>query len=225
MRRSSRSWIRAAGIGGFCLATLVPAPGASALRLEPGDIVVAELRIEGGGGGLIHVDPPTGKQRVLSSNDQAVNAGATELFDDPYDVTVTPRGRLLAAEEYDAGDPSDGGVIGVNPRNGKQELVSSNALAVNMGTRELFVDPWGVIALPGSGIVVGDYNAFGGDGGLIGVSEKTGGERVFSSNDQPVNSGSSELLTAPARIQELELRRIPVIVSRPPPAVKPRARR
>ena len=182
-----------------CVMTLAlaAAPHAGAIELEPGDIIVADIELANQGG-LIHVNPATGKQRVLSSNDQAANQGTSELFDDPYDVTVTRGGNVLAAEEYDAGDASDGGVISVNPTNGKQRLFSNNALAINSGTSEYFVDPWGVIAVPGYGIVVGDYNATG-DGALIGVDDD-GGERIFSSNDQPVNMGTTELLQAPARI-------------------------
>jgi Ca2+-binding RTX toxin-like protein len=187
-----RNWI----LAGIVALALGAAPEAGAIELRPGDIIVADLEL-GGQGGLIHVDPVTGKQRVLSSNDQPANDGTSEFFDDPYDATVARSGYVLAAEEYDAGDVSDGGVVGVSPGNGKQQVVSSNALGVNAGTSELFVDPWGVIVLPGYGIVVGDYNAFG-DGALIGVDETTGKERVFSSNDQPVNT--QDLFTSPARL-------------------------
>ncbi len=164
---------------------------AGAVTLQPGDIIVADIDLNNDGG-LILVDPATGKQTTLSTNSQPVNAGSSELLDDPYDAAVMPDGTVLAAEEYDAGDVSDGGVVGVNPKTGKQRLISNNTLAVNAGVAELFLDPWGVQYLPGTGVVVSDYNAFG-EGGLIAVNLKTRRQRVLSSNDQPVNAGTSEL--------------------------------
>jgi Ca2+-binding RTX toxin-like protein len=176
-------------------------PSASALRLRPGDIIVADIFAFGGDGGLIKVNPVTGKQVVLSTNGQPANLGTSEFMDDPYDVTVMPDGRVLAAEEYAAGGAvtGDGSIVGVNAATGKQRVVSSNAMAVNAGRSELFLDPWGVVFLPGRGIVVGDYNAFT-DGGLIGVNAATGKERVLASNDQPVNLGATELFENPARL-------------------------
>jgi Ca2+-binding RTX toxin-like protein len=183
------------------VASLSLVPSASALTLRPGDVIVADIFAFGGDGGLIKVNPATGKQTVLSTNGQSANTRTSEFMDDPYDVTVMPDGTVLAAEEYAAGGAAsgEGSVVGVNPATGKQRVVSSNEKTVNVGTSEFFIDPWGVVFLPGRGIVVGDYNAFA-DGGLIGVSPASGKERVLASNDQPVNMGTSELFFNPARL-------------------------
>ena len=109
------------------LALLGGSAEAGAATLQPGDIIVGDLDLNNDGG-LILVDPASGKQTTLSTNGQPVNAGSSEFLDDPYDATVMPDGTVLAAEEVDAGDPSDGGVVGVNPRTGKQRLISNNAL-------------------------------------------------------------------------------------------------
>lgn len=192
---------RFATIVGALLGALLLGPAsAAAAELRPGDIVVADIQAFGGDGGLILVDSQTGKQTLLSTGDQPVNSGLSEHIDDPYDVTVTPRGRLLVAEEYAPG--GDGSVVSVNPRTGKQRLISSNQQLVNAGSSELLIDPWGIVLVPGHGIVVSDYNAFGGNGGLIGIAPATGKQRVFSSNDQAANSGSSELFhTTPRLVQ------------------------
>lgn len=187
----------AATLAGLFLLTAAPVEAA---ELRPGDIVVADIQAYGGDGGLILVDPETGRQRTLSTNDQPANSGVTEHLDDPYDVTVTPHGRVLAAEEYAPG--GDGSVVSVDPKNGKQRLISSNDQPVNAGTTELLLDPWGVLFVPGHGIVVSDYNAFDFDGGLIGVDAEDGKQRVVSSNDLPVNSGISELFATTPRLAQ-----------------------
>lgn len=195
---------RAWGIGALGFAAIVftlhPPPDATALTLKPGDVVVADINAYSGDGGLIRVNPDTGKQATLSTNGQAVNSGTSEHLDDPYDVTMAPGGELLAAEEYAPGGP--GSVVAVRPATGKQRLVSSNAMAVNMGSSELLLDPWGVLFVPGQGIVVADYNNFGGVGGLVGVDGATGKQRVLSSNDQAVNSGTSELFATALRLAQ-----------------------
>ena len=180
------------------VAAALAAPAQASAALRPGDIVVADLNAFAQGG-LIKIDPATGKQTLLSSSDQPVNLGSTELIDDPYDVTVTPSGAILVADEYAFG--GTGGVVGVNPDTGKQTRISSNDQPVNMGVTELFLDPWGVAFAPGLGIVVSDYNApGGGDGRLIGVDRASGKQRVLSSDELPVNQGVSELFEQPSRV-------------------------
>lgn len=196
MTRTRLAAIAASLLGPF----LLGAASADAVELRPGDIVVADIQAYGGDGGLILVDPETGKQSTLSTNDQPANSGTSEHLDDPYDVTVTPRGKVLAAEEYAPG--GDGSIVSVDPENGKQRLISSNDQAVNSGTTELLLDPWGVLFVPGHGVVVSDYNAFGGPGGLIGINAATGKQRVASSNDLAVNSGTTELFDTTPRLAQ-----------------------
>lgn len=196
MTRKRTAAIAAILLGSFLLA----AASAGGAQLRPGDIIVADIQAYGGDGGLILVHPETGRQRTLSTNNQPANSGKSEHLDDPYDVTVTPGGRVLAAEEY--APDSDGSIVSVNPENGKQSLVSSNEQAVNAGTSELLLDPWGVLFVPGHGVVVSDYNAFGGLGGLIGINPATGKQRVVSSNDLAVNSGTTELFDTTPRLAQ-----------------------
>jgi hypothetical protein len=195
-----RSCVMRVLVAGVVSAGLMAPTAASALTLKPGDVVVADIGAYGGDGGLIRVNPDTGKQATLSTNTQPVNSGTSEHLDDPYDVTMAPRGELLAAEEYAPGGP--GSVVAVRPATGKQRLVSSNAMPVNLGSSELLLDPWGVLFVPGQGIVVADYNNFGGEGGLVGVDGGTGKQRVLSSNDQAVNSGTSELFATALRLAQ-----------------------
>jgi hypothetical protein len=179
-RRRGIAAILAASVA--ALATTGPA---GAVTLKPGDILVADLNaFSGSAGGVIKVNPRTGKQTVVSSNDQPVNA-SSQLFDEPWSLTMTRTGRILVT--------SWGleGVISVNPATGKQTLVSSNDQAVNSGD-PLLSDPSGIVLLPDGTIAVSNRSA----PSVVGINPATGKQTLISSNTQPVNSGSSEFLDA-----------------------------
>jgi sugar lactone lactonase YvrE len=157
-----------------------------------GKILVTDQAAFGGDGGIIKVNPKTGKESKLSANDQAVNA-THQLFVEPTDVTVDSSGKILVADQLAFGGP--GGIIKVNPRTGLESVLSSNDLAVN-ATHQLFASAVG-IALDRKGrILVADYSAFGGIGGVIKVDPATGQESKLSANDQPVNA-THQLFDAP----------------------------
>ena len=72
----------------FVLLTLAPA--ASGVLLRPGDIIVADRSAFGGQGGIIHVDPNSGVQTIVSSGGD---------FDDPWGVAVERSGQILVADQ------------------------------------------------------------------------------------------------------------------------------
>ena len=167
----------AAASGAIALATASPA----AAKFKPGTILVAD-----GNSGVLLVDPGTGKQRILSSNDQPVNA-SSQLFSSPSDIALSRSGRVFVTD-YSAFSDFHGGVIEIDPVTGKQKLISSNLQPVNAAS-PLFGQPDGIALLPDGRILVSDRSAFGG-GGVIAVDPKTGKQSVFSSNTQAVNAAS-----------------------------------
>jgi sugar lactone lactonase YvrE len=152
--------------------------------LPSGVILVVDRNAFGFEGGLIAVDPATGKQTVFSSNDQPVNAGS-QLFGDPRGgIAVLPSGVVLVGDSGTAAS----GLIAVEPSTGQQSIFSNDSQPVNAASAfyEIPVDP---LLTPDGALYVADQNAFG-DGGIIGVDPASGKESLVSSNDQPVNAGS-----------------------------------
>ena len=138
------------------------------LALAPnGKLLVVDDNASGDNtGALIEVNPTTGAQRVVSSN--AISS--LDLFDDPYDVAVNRRGRILVADQ-------NGNLIGVAP-NGQQSIVSNDATSPT----DLFSSPDGVM-FDRNGI-----NAIAVEDdlpGLVGVNAATGDQSLISGDASP----------------------------------------
>ena len=134
-----------------------------------------------GEGGLIAVNLKTRRQRVLSSNDQSVNAGTSELFDGSV-----PRVALRHSGELVVGTGET--VVGVTPSTGKQRLISSNDQPVNMGSSEYLSTMVAIDVGPDGTLYVLDGDFPG--GGVVGVNPATGKQRKVSANDLPVNAAA-----------------------------------
>jgi Ca2+-binding RTX toxin-like protein len=163
----------------LALALLVPA-AAQGAALKPGDLLVANYQNDvDAKRGVIKVDPQTGKMSLVSSNDQPVNQGSSELFTGPWDLLLMPNGELLV---------SDGGeqVIAVNVATGKQRLISSNTQPINSGSAYLSF-PSGIVRLPDGDLAVGSDPPVG----VVRVDPHTGKQAILSSNAQPVNVGTA----------------------------------
>lgn len=170
------------------LAQLALAASAPAATLRTGDVLVADYQaFTGNVGGIIKVNPRTGKQSVVSNNEQGINA-SSQLFEAPWSLILTPQGKLIVTDQS-AG--TAGGLISVDPATGKQTLLSSNDQPINVGTA-YYSGPSGIIRLPSGKLAVSDTGAFG-DGGVIGVNPASGKQSKLSANDQPVNTGTTEL--------------------------------
>jgi Ca2+-binding RTX toxin-like protein len=177
-----------------------------------GRIFVVDRGAFGGTGGVIAVDPTTGRQTKISANDQAVNA-TSQLFTTPAGIVVAPSGRILVVDRSAFGGP--GGVIAVDPATGKQSVFSSNDQPVNASS-QFFVDPRGGITVLRSGtVLVG--NLGGTATGVIAIDPATGRQRDFSSNAQAVNA-SSQLYEIPVGVVESVTGRVFVADQNGPPS-------
>ena len=189
--------IRGAGLGCVMLALILPAQAGAAL--VNGDLIVADARALGGGA-LIQVDPKTGAETVLSSNEMALNA-SHRLFAFPFTLTVSPAGRIFVANTENLGGTCKGGcggVIEVNPETGAESVLSSNAMAVNASS-QYFDELTGITLDPEGNIVVTSWDNAIKQGEVIEVNSVTGKEKLVAANSMPVNA-LSEYFTYPQGI-------------------------
>ncbi len=164
-----------------------------------GEIFVADpLAFGEHGGGIIAVNPVTGKESEVSTNAMPVNS-ASQYFHAPSQLAFNAAGNLLVAD-WCQWSATCGGIIEVNLQTGKQTELASNSLAVN-ATSEYFSEPV-AIAVNEAGTVIETQEAGLGTGcehgcgGLVSVDPATGKETELSANALPVNS-ESELYVEP----------------------------
>jgi hypothetical protein len=162
------------------------------IALSPsGKIYVLDEQAFDGSGGVISVNPASGKETEVSANNMAVNA-SSQFFDHPYGIRVAPNGKIMV---LDNSAFLSGGVISVDPATGKETEVAANGLPVNSAS-QLFTSVEGLAFNAKGRILVADDMAFGGSGGLISVNPANGKESLTSANSQAVNS-SSDFYDAP----------------------------
>ena len=149
------------------------------IALTPdGDVLVADEDAFGGPGGLIRVDSVTGARRTLSENSAPLGGPS---FVEPVGIAVLPSGELLVAEEDGFAD-SAGGVIRVDHETGARTAVSANG-APSGGPS--FAQPYGIALAADGTVLVADFDAFGGNGGVIRVDPVTGARTAVSAAGAP----------------------------------------
>jgi Ca2+-binding RTX toxin-like protein len=164
----------------MALACLALPATAGAVALKPGDLLVANYSdAVDGKMGVIKIDPRTGKATLVSSNQQPVNQGTSDLFNGPWDLTLMPNGELMVT------NASGGSIVGVNPVTGKQRLVSDNLQPINSSSGYLSFAT-GIVRLPDGDLAV----ANGGAESVLRIDPGNGKQTVLSSNSQPVNVGT-----------------------------------
>jgi hypothetical protein len=122
-----------------------------AITLNPGDILVTDLATQS----VIHVEPVTGAQSLVSSGGLLVN---------PFGVAVASNGDIVVA----LADPGAGSIIRVDPASGAQSVLSSGGDFNNL---------LGVAIDTNGDILVTD----GGAGTLVRVDPTTGTQTIVSS--------------------------------------------
>jgi sugar lactone lactonase YvrE len=158
-----------------------------------GEIIVGETAGLGGScpsnltcGGVVEVDPTTGKETVVSSNTMAINA-ASQYFGQVNGVAINQDGQIIVSDW--GGCVGCGKVIEVDPATGKETLLSSNTMAINQNSQFLQY-PQGLTIGPDGNIYVAEAIAFGSGGGIVKVDPATGKQTEVSSNEQAVNASS-----------------------------------
>jgi glutamate synthase domain-containing protein 3 len=142
-----------------------------------GDILVADWSAFGGTGGVIRVDPQTGARTAVSANGAPTGGPA---FQDPAGIALEADGDILVADSNAFG--GTGGVIRVDPQTGARTAVSANGAPAG---GPAFQQPSGIALGADGSILVADYFAFGGSGGVIRVDPQTGARTTLSANGAP----------------------------------------
>jgi sugar lactone lactonase YvrE len=140
-----------------CASIALAAPARSDAALVPGDLIVADA-LALGGGALIEVDPSTGAESVLSSNEMAVNS-SNPLFNYPFTLAIDAAGNILVANTGNLGGSCSGGcggVVEVNPTTGAESVLSSNAMPINAAS-QYFQQPTGITIDAQGDILVSDW--------------------------------------------------------------------
>jgi Ca2+-binding RTX toxin-like protein len=112
------------------------------------------------------------RARALCSLGWALVAAAAAPAPAP---AIDPGDVIVADPNADGGS---GALIRVDPENGRQSLISSNATSA----ADLFADPTAVALDRDGTLLVADREAFGGPGGLIGVSPDSGQQFGVATN-------------------------------------------
>ena len=159
------------------LALAAPAP--AAVRLDPGDILVAGTT-RGGNGAVFKVDPDTGRQTLVSIGG---------LLFSPTDLELAPDGRILV---MDPGSLFGGSIVAVDPdRPGgpatNQTLVSNH----DISGPDLFDTPLG-LTVSGRRIFVADA----GVPGVIAV-DRRGQQRLIASGENFASPVAIDLAPGP----------------------------
>jgi sugar lactone lactonase YvrE len=119
------------------------------------------------GGSIVAINPnkrgaPQTNQKLLSNN----QISGPDLFDTPVGIAVNSSGRIFVA---DAGVP---GVIAVDPRTGRQRLVTSG---------DNFASPWAIDIGPGPRLFVADtFGIQDRDGSIIAVNPANGDQSFIA---------------------------------------------
>ncbi|MGI8946310.1 MAG: hypothetical protein ACR2GL_08750 [Thermoleophilaceae bacterium] len=150
----------------------------SGIALAPdGSLLVADENAFDGSGAVIRVDPATGARMTVSAN--GAPAGGPS-FDQPVGIAIEADGDLLVTDEDGFG--GTGGVIRVDVATGARSTVSVNGAPAGEPD---FAQPYGSVLDPAGDLLVADFDAFGGEGGVIGVDPATGARSPVSANGVP----------------------------------------
>ncbi len=161
-----------------------------------GEILVTDPLAFGGHGGIVGVDPTTGKESEFSSNNLPVNS-SSQYFEGTGQMSVEADGNILVADWCPTS--SCGGIVRVDAATGKETLVASNSMPANSSSQ--YFNQLTDVALDGNRLVVTQEGGLGGSceggcGGVLYVDLSTGAETELSANSLAVNA-TSELFAQP----------------------------
>lgn len=170
-------------------------------RERAGSLLVTS-RFGAGDGSLLRIDPTTGVQSVVASNDLARERGQAELLYAPRGLTLAPDGSAYITVDPDVHQPRGAAIVRIDVRTGEQSLVASNALARERGGPTLLRRPAGILMKKDGELVIADTQAFDGEGGLIAMDPRTGRQRALTSNSISQRRGGSTPFGEPNAVVE-----------------------
>ena len=149
--------------------------GTPALFLEPagvavapgGTIFVVDVAAFGGSGGVVAVDPATGRQTAVTSNRISLQAGGQEPFSEPNSLALDGRGGLFVT------DRERHSVIRVDLSSGRAARFSTNRISRRRGGSAVLANPRGVALTRGGDLIVADRALEG----LIRIDGRTGRQK------------------------------------------------
>jgi hypothetical protein len=145
------------------VALLVPA-AAQAVTLRPGDLIAS---FNDPPDSIVKVNPRNGATRVIASGDHLA---------DPWQLSLTRRGRILVA------DHEDHSILSIDPRDGAQDVVYSDA---GFG-------PVGVGVAASGRVIASDYDA----AAIVSINPGTGVVSPIAAS--PLLDGAAQLALAPS---------------------------
>jgi DNA-binding beta-propeller fold protein YncE len=129
-------------------------------------------------GAVVAVNPQTGKQTLVTSNYYSKQHGGQALFADPRAMVRAPNGDLYIVDDRAINDSryhaSDTKVIKVDPKTGRQTLISNNAKSLKAGGKALFYRPYGIAFQANGQLLVDDGQR------LLRVNPKTGAQSLVT---------------------------------------------
>jgi len=182
-----------AAIGAMSIAGVWASPAAA----NPGDVLVAD-----NGGILVAVNPLSGVQTVISSNERSTAAGGQALFTDLFGVAqeasgnfvvIARRGNQAAPPNPPPNGPSR--LIRVNALNGAQSLVASDP-QMTYGLTAVAVAPNGDIYFGDENYPSPGYNP----GAVFKADPMTGSLSVVTSNAKSAQAGGVHHIESPLGI-------------------------
>lgn len=148
-------------------------------------------------GSLVSIDPGTGRQTVISTNELSASRGGEELLLDPAALALDRNGEALIADQASTEEYGPGLVARVDPLTGRQATLTSNATAGIRTGEQGFSLPEGVAMERGGTLLVAERFGFAGDGSILRVDPRTGRQTVLASNAVANREGTPRLLLRP----------------------------
>lgn len=153
-----------AGLAALVSIALLAPAAAQAVTLRPGDVIAV---FNNSPDSIVRVSPRSGASEVIATGDH---------LKDPWQVTMTQRGRILVADYVDQS------ILSIDPRTGAQEVVYTDGA----------FKPVGVGVAASGRLIASDYSA----GEIISINSRTGAASPIAAS--PLLDGASELAVAPS---------------------------
>ncbi len=142
-------------------------------RTHDGSLLVADTAAFGKPGGIIRIDPRTGRQSTVNSNLESTEAGGQAPFGEPNALAVGPQGKLFVTDRQNP--DGIGALLVVDVRTGSVRQLSTNRISRRAGGLSAFRGPRGVAITPGGDLLVSDAGRYAqGGGAVIRVDRRTG---------------------------------------------------